>query len=40
MISAPEVMTRPVDASPRATDSALSPVAWYASRMRETRNTS
>ena len=27
MISAPEVMTRPVAASPRATDSALSPVA-------------
>ena len=40
MISAPEVMTRPVDASPRATDSALSPVALYASRMRDTRKTS
>ena len=37
MISAPEVMTRPVAARPRATDSALSPVAVYASRMRDTQ---
>src|SRR6266508_2492384 len=40
MISAAEVITRPVPAMPRATDSALSPVASYASRMRESRNTS
>ena len=40
MMSAAEVITRPVPAMPRATDSALSPVASYSSRMRESRNTS
>ena len=40
MISAPHVMTRPVEARPRATASTLSPVATWASRMRETRKTS
>ena len=40
MMSAAEVMIRPVPARPRATDSALSPVAAYSSRMRESRNTS
>ncbi len=40
MISAAEVMTRPVPASPRATDSALSPVRRCSSRIRDSRNTS
>ena len=40
MISAAEVTTRPVAASPRATDSALSPVRSCSSRIRESRNTS
>ena len=40
MISAAEVITRPVPASPRATDSALSPVRTYSSRIRDSRNTS
>ena len=40
MISAAEVTTRPVPARPRATDSVLSPVASYSSRIRDSRNTS
>ena len=40
MISAAEVMTRPVPARPRATDSTLSPVRTYSSRIRDSRNTS
>lgn len=40
MISAAEVITRPVAAMPRATDSVVSPVAAYSSRTRESRNTS
>jgi hypothetical protein len=40
MISAADVITRPVPARPLATDSALSPVRAYSSRIRESRNTS
>src|SRR3954447_21456755 len=40
MIRAPDVMTRPVPAIPRATDSVLSLVRTYSSRIREMRNTS
>jgi hypothetical protein len=40
MIAAAAVITRAVRASPCATEAALSPVASYASRIRESRNTS
>lgn len=40
MMSAAEVMTRPVAVIPRATDATVSPVFRYSSRMRESRNTS
>ena len=40
MMSAAEVTTRPVPASPRATASVLSPVRAYSSRIRDSRNTS
>ena len=40
MISAAEVITRPVPAMPRMTDVSLSPVRRYSSRIRDSRNTS
>ena len=40
MISAAEVMTRAVAASPSATLRRLSPVRSYSSRIRDSRNTS
>ncbi len=40
MISAAEVMTRPVDPSPSATARALPPCRWYDCRTAVSRNTS
>ena len=40
MIAAAAVITRPVVATPLATDSALSRVRLYSSRIRDRRNTS
>ena len=40
MMSAAEVMTRPVEAMPSTIDVRLSRVATYSSRTRDSRNTS
>ena len=40
MMAAAAVMMRAVAARPSATATALSPLRWYSSRMRDRRNTS